>query len=68
VTAGVFDVVGKGRKARAPIVNLSFSIEGNPQVIPAQIVGAPNDSNGIKAFLQTEHANQLSLRSRTTLV
>jgi hypothetical protein len=59
VTAGVFDVEGQERKARPPIVDLSFSIEGNPQAIPAQIVGAPNASNGIKAFLQSEPANQL---------
>lgn len=59
VTAGVFDVVGKERNARPPIVDLSFSIEGNPQAIPAQIIGAPNGSNGIKAFLQTEAANRL---------
>ena len=58
VTAGEVDVVGEERKVRPPIVDLSFSIEGNPQAIPAQIVGAPNDSNGIKAFLQTEPANQ----------
>jgi hypothetical protein len=59
VTAGVFDVVGHERKARPPIVDLSFSIEGNPQTIPARIVGAPNADNGIKAFLQTEPAGQL---------
>jgi hypothetical protein len=59
VTAGVFDVVGHQRKARPPIVDLSFSIEGNPLAIPARIVGAPNGDNGIKAFLEMDPANQL---------
>jgi hypothetical protein len=59
VTAGVFDVVGHERKARPPIVDLSFSIEGSPNAIPARIVGAPNAANGIKAFLDTDSANQL---------
>jgi hypothetical protein len=59
VTAGAFDVVGRERRARPPIVDLEFSIEGNPQAIPARIVGTPNASNGIKAVLETESANQL---------
>jgi hypothetical protein len=59
VTAGVFDVVGKERKARPPIVDLTFSVEGNSRAIPAKIVGTPNSSNGIKAFLDTESAGQL---------
>jgi hypothetical protein len=59
VTAGVFDVVGHERKARPPIVDLSFSIEGNPQTISARIVGAPNADNGIKAVLETESAYQV---------
>jgi hypothetical protein len=59
VTAGAFDVVGHERKARPPIVDLNFSIEGNPRAIPARIVGTPNASNGIKAVLETESANQL---------
>jgi hypothetical protein len=59
VTAGVFDVVGHERKAHPPIVDLSFSIEGNPQTIAARIVGAPNADNGIKAVLETEPAKQL---------
>jgi len=60
VTAGAFDVVGSHeRKARPAIVDLTFSIEGNPQTIPARIVGAPNADNGIKAVLETESAKQL---------
>ncbi len=59
VTAGVFDVVGHQRKARPPIVDFSFSIEGDPQTIPARIVGTPNADNGITAVLETVPARQL---------
>jgi hypothetical protein len=59
ITAGAFNVTGHERKPRPPIVDLSFSIEGNPQAIPARIVGAPNADNGIKAVLETEPADQL---------
>jgi hypothetical protein len=59
VWAATFDVVGQGRKSRPPIVDLSFSIAGDPQSIPARIVGAPNTNNAIKAALETEPANRL---------
>jgi hypothetical protein len=59
VTAGAFDVAGHERKPRPPIVDLTFSIEGDPDAIPARIVGAPNASNGIKAILESESANRL---------
>jgi hypothetical protein len=59
VWADVFDVVGQERKPRPPIVDLSFSIDGDPQPIPARIVGAPNTNNAIKAVLDTEPANRL---------
>ncbi len=59
VWADVFDVVGQERKPRPPIVDLSFSIEGDPQLIAARIVGAPNTDNAIKAVLDNEPANRL---------
>jgi len=59
IWAGAFDVVGQDRKPRPPIVNLSFSIQGDPQSIPAQIVGSPNTNNAIKAVLETEPASRL---------
>ena len=59
LTAGVFDVTGHERKPRPPITDLTFSIEGDPQPIVAQIVGAPNAANGIKAFLEANSAAQL---------
>ena len=59
ILAGAFDVVGQERKPRPPIVDLSFSIEGDPQSISARIIGAPNTNNAIKAVLETEPANRL---------
>jgi len=59
ISAGTFDVVGHERKPRSPIVELNFSIEGEPQAISAQIVGSPNTDNAIKALLETEPANKL---------
>jgi hypothetical protein len=59
ISAGTFDVAGHGRKARSPIVELSFLIEGESQAIPARIVGSPNADNAIKAMLETEPANRL---------
>jgi hypothetical protein len=51
--------VGQERKPRPPIVDLSFSIKGDPQPIPAQIVGAPNADNAIKAVLEPDPASRL---------
>ena len=59
VSAGAFDVVGKERKHKPPIVNLIFSVQGDPQSIPARIVGLPNADNAIKALVETEPANRL---------
>jgi hypothetical protein len=59
VTAGSFDVVGHDRKPRPAIVDLSFSVEGDPEPIPARIVGSPNADNGIKAALEARPAYEL---------
>jgi hypothetical protein len=59
VTAGAFDVTGHDRKARPPITDLTFSIEGHAQPISARIVGTPNADNGIKAFLEADAAGRL---------
>jgi len=50
---------GKERKPKPPIVNLIFSVQGDPQSIPARIVGLPNADNAIKALVETEPANRL---------
>jgi hypothetical protein len=44
---------------KPPIVNLIFSVQGDPQSIPARIVGLPNADNAIKALVETEPANRL---------
>ena len=59
VSAGSFNVVGHDRKPRPAIVEMNFSIDGDSQTIPAQIMGAPNADNGIKAVLDTTQANKL---------
>jgi len=59
ISAGTFDVVGRERKARSPIVDISFSIEHDPQAIPAKIVGSPSLDNAIRAVLDSEQADRL---------
>jgi hypothetical protein len=59
VSAGTFNVVGHDRKARAPIVELNFSVDGDPQPIPARMVGLPNADNAVKALLDEASANKL---------
>jgi hypothetical protein len=59
VSAGVFDVTGHDRKPRPAIVDLSFSIEGDPEPIAAKILGSPNADNGVKGALDVEPAYRL---------
>jgi hypothetical protein len=59
ISAGAFDVVGKERTPKPPIVALTFSVTGDPQPISARIVGLPNADNAIKALVETEPANRL---------
>lgn len=59
ITAGTFDVVGHTRKPRAPIVELTFTIDNGAVPIPAQLVGTPNASNAITAMLETQAAKTL---------
>ncbi len=59
ISAGTFDVVGRERKARSPIVALSFSVEHDPEPIPAKIVGSPSFDNAIRAVLDSEQADKL---------
>jgi hypothetical protein len=59
ISAGAFDVVGKERTPKPPIVALTFSVNGDPQLIPARIVGLPNADNAIKALVETEPADRL---------
>lgn len=63
ISAGAFEVTSKDerkdRKPRAPIVALSFTVEGDSQPITARIVGQPTESNAIKAMLESEPAARL---------
>jgi hypothetical protein len=59
ISAGTFDVVGRERKGRSPIVEMAFSIAGEPEPIPARILGAPNKDNAIRAILEMESAGKV---------
>jgi hypothetical protein len=59
ISAGTFDVVGRERKGRAPIVEMIFSIAGEPEPIPARIVGPPNQDNAIRAVLEMQSAGKV---------
>lgn len=59
ISAGAFEVDGRKRIPKPPIVGLAFFIEDDPEPIPARIVGQPNPANGIRAALETDPANKL---------
>jgi hypothetical protein len=63
ISAGAFQVLSNERKKdrtpRPPIVALSFAFAGEPQPVPARIVGAPNADNAIRAMLETQPATRL---------
>ena len=59
ISAGAFEVTDKKRIPKPPIVAMAFTLENEPEPISAQIVGAPNSDNGIRAVLETEPAHKL---------
>lgn len=59
LAANTFDVVGRERKARSLITELTFSIKGDPQPIVPKIEGAPTAENDVKASIEPESANRL---------
>ena len=59
VSAGTFSVSGKTRNPRAPITDLSFSLEDYPTPIEARLVGVPNETNGVRGTLDLETATKL---------
>lgn len=59
VSAGTFLVSGKARAPRSPIVELSFTIEDNPEPLPARLAGAPNKDNGVRGTLDIDRAAEL---------
>ena len=56
VSAGSFLVAGKSRKPRSPITALVFSTEDDADPFPAQILGAPNNDNGVRGRIDLERA------------
>lgn len=59
VSAGTFAVVDHKRTPRSPITDLSFTLEGAPAPIVAEVQGTPNADNGIVALLEAGPANRL---------
>jgi hypothetical protein len=60
VSAGTFLAKGKTRTPpRAPITEITFKLEGDPNPILTNLVGAPNQSNGIRATLDLGRAAEL---------
>jgi hypothetical protein len=59
VTAGTFLAKGKTRTPRAPITEITFNLEGDPNPLTTQLIGAPNSSNGIRAVLDLGRAKEL---------
>jgi hypothetical protein len=59
VSAGSFVVTGKTRTPRSPITDLVFTTEDDADQFPAQIVGAPNNDNGVRGNIDLERAPKL---------
>jgi hypothetical protein len=59
VSAGSFVVTGKSRTPRSPIIDLVFMTEDDAELFPAQIVGAPNNDNGVRGKIDLERAPKL---------
>jgi hypothetical protein len=59
LSAGTFIVNGKTRTPRAPITELSFAVEDDPEPISAQLVGAPNSANGVRGIIDLRRATTL---------
>jgi hypothetical protein len=57
--AGTFNVSGKTRDSRAPITDLSFSLEDYPTPIEARLVGVPNQNNGVRGTFDLGPATKL---------
>lgn len=65
VSAGTFEVTNHKRTARAPITDLSFTLEGSPDPIVAAILGTPNADNGVVALIESEPASRLFTEFQT---
>ncbi len=65
LSAGTFEVTDHKRKPRAPITDLSFTLNGAAESIVAAVQGIPNADNGIVAVLEAEPANRLFAEFQT---
>jgi hypothetical protein len=59
VTAGTFVVKDKIRTPRSPVSEIAFTVDEDPELIPAQIVGAPNKDNGVRGTINLPQAMKL---------
>jgi hypothetical protein len=59
VSAGTFVVKGKTRTPRSPVTELAFTIDEDPELIPAQLVGVPNKDNGVRGTIELVRATKL---------
>ncbi len=59
ISAGSFVVADKKRTPRAPITEMIFTTEDDAEPLSAQLVGAPNKDNGIRAVLDLARATKL---------
>lgn len=58
-TAGTFDVIDGKRVPRAPITELTFGVEGQPDPVLTRVVGPPNADHGIKGSIELDRAKVL---------
>jgi len=59
VSAGTFTVKDKTRTARAPITELSFNTEDDPDPFDVRLMGTPNADNGVRGVLDLDRAAKL---------
>jgi hypothetical protein len=59
VSAGTFTVKDKTRTARAPITELSFNTEDDPDTFDVRLMGTPNVDNGVHGVLDLDRAAKL---------
>jgi hypothetical protein len=59
VSAGTFVVKGKTRTPRAAITELAFTTEDDSQPLTVELIGTPNQDNGVRGTLPLAPAAQL---------
>ena len=59
VSAGTFTVKDKTRAPRAPITELSFSTEDDPDPLAVRLMGTPNVDSGVRGALDLDRAVKL---------